>query len=58
MKAHLVDVGTKVKVICQGQSQISRSHLKRKLVIAGAFMFHEHILFRLLKIKAFADHTS
>ena len=35
--------GTEVKVICQCQGQISRSHL-RKIAISGALVFLKHIL--------------
>ena len=38
-----LSVCNKFKVIYQGQAQISRSVFK-KMVVAGAFVFHKHIL--------------
>ena len=50
---------------CQGQDNLSRSQFKAKMVLAGPFVFHKHILFILLtlsqttnfnsKLKDFAD---
>ena len=39
--------GTKVKVICKGQGQIS-GHVSQKMGVSGASVFHKHILFFLL----------
>ena len=36
---------TKVKVICQSQGQISRSHFSKEMAVLGALLFHKHILF-------------
>ena len=38
----------KVKVVCQDQIQISRSHFSKKIAVAGTLVFHKHILLILL----------
>ena len=37
-------VGTKVKVICQGSGQISRSHCLKKMAVSGALVLHPKYL--------------
>ena len=41
-------VGTKFKVVSQGQCQISRSQFLEKMAVAGELVFHKHSLFLLI----------
>ena len=43
MSRQELSVGAKLKVINQGQGQISRTKFS-EMAIAGAFVFHKHIM--------------